>query len=107
MLLTKKSSTSRIAPPNTANPSQLQRLYPSTHGSDSAIIRTRFTMPDFFLLHPVISIPQHMMFSKTARTVESAANDMNRKNRLPHNLPRPMFAKILGSVMNMRLGPEV
>ena len=45
-----------------------------------------------------------MMFSKTARTVESAANDMNRKNRLPHNLPRPMFAKILGSVMNMRLG---
>ena len=52
-------------------------------------------------------MPQLMMFSNTARTVESAANDMNRKNRLPHSLPIDMFAKIFGSVMKIRLGPEV
>jgi hypothetical protein len=42
---------------------------------------------DFFLLHPVNSIPQEMIFSNTARIVEKAAKDINMKNKLPHNLP--------------------
>ena len=107
ILLTRKSSTSRTAPPKISKPLQLQILYPSTQGSESAVMSTRFTSPVFFLLHPVSSIPQHMMFSKTARTVESAANDINMKKRFPHNLPRCIFANMLGRVMNIRLGPDV
>ena len=107
ILLTRKSSTSRTAPPKISKPLQLQILYPSTQGSESAVMSTRFTSPVFFLLHPVSSILQHMMFSKTARTVESAANDINMKKRLPHNLPRCIFANMLGRVMNIRLGPDV
>ena len=41
-------------------------------------------------------MPQLMMFSNTARTVESAANDMNRKNRLPHRRPIAILAKNVG-----------
>ena len=52
-------------------------------------------------------MPQQMMFSKTASTVESAAKAMNRKNRLPHRRPIAIFAKMLGRVMKMRLGPLV
>ena len=43
--------------------------------------------PTFFRPAPVRSMPQEMMFSKTAKTVENAANAMNTKNRLPHSRP--------------------
>ena len=52
-------------------------------------------------------MPQQMMFSNTASTVESAAKAMNRKNREPHNRPMAMLAKMLGRVMKIRLGPLV
>lgn len=48
-----------------------------------------------------------MMFSNTANTVDRAAKDINRKNRLPHTLPMGILAKILGRVIKIRLGPEV
>ena len=52
-------------------------------------------------------MPQQMMFSNTASTVESAAKAMNRKNREPHRRPSAMLAKMLGRVMKIRLGPLV
>lgn len=63
-------------------------LKPSAHGNERTINNTKFTAHDFLRLHPVISIPQEMMFSKTAKTVENAANPRKRKNNPPHNLPR-------------------
>ena len=66
-----------------------------------------FTRLDFFRLQPVSSIPQEIIFSNTARMVEKAANDIKMKNRLPHSLPSGMWLKIFGSVMKIRLGPEV
>jgi len=68
---------------------------------------TKFTRLDFLRLQPVSSMPQQMMFSNTASTVESAAKAMNRKNREPHNRPMAMLAKMLGRVMKIRLGPLV
>ena len=68
---------------------------------------TRLTSADLRRVQPVSSMPQQMMFSNTASTVESAANAMNRKNRLPHTRPPDMCEKMLGRVMKMRLGPEV
>ena len=107
MLLTRKSSRSRIAPPNTLSQSQDHTLYPSTHGRDRRMMAMAFTRLDFFRLQPVSSIPQEIIFSNTARMVEKAANDIKMKNRLPHSLPSGMWLKIFGSVMKIRLGPEV
>ena len=86
-LLTKKSSKSSTAPPNTAKMSLLHKLYPRTHGTESRMMAIALIKLDFFLLHPVNSIPQEMIFSNTARIVEKAAKDINMKNKLPHNLP--------------------
>jgi len=46
-----------------------------------------------------------MMFSKTAITVESAANDMNRKKSAPQSCPSHICEKTLGKVTNTRPGP--
>ena len=48
---------------------------------------------------------QAMMFSNTAITVESAAQDINRKNRLPQIRPPIMEMNTFGNVMKIRLGP--
>ena len=48
-----------------------------------------FTPATFFRPAPVRSMPQEMMFSKTAKTVENAANARNTKNRLPTAGPSP------------------
>ena len=90
ILLTRKSSKSSTEPPNIEKPSQASTLYPSTQGSESRMMSTRFTVLDFFLLQPVSSATQEIIFSNTARIVENAANDMNMKKRLPHSLPRGM-----------------
>ena len=66
-----------------------------------------FTRLDFFRLQPVSSIPQEIIFSYPARMVENAANDIKMKKRLPQSLPSGMWLKIFGSVMKIRLGPEV
>ena len=71
------------------------------------MMRNRLTKLDFLRVQPVSSMPQQMMFSNTASTVDRAANAMNRKNRLPHRRPIAILAKMLGRVMKMRLGPLV
>ena len=71
------------------------------------MMRNRLTRLDFLRVQPVSSMPQQMMFSNTASTVDRAAKAMNRKNRLPHSRPSAMLAKILGRVMKIRLGPAV
>ena len=71
------------------------------------MISTRLTAQDFWRLHPVSSIPQEMMFSNTARIVENAAKNINKKNRLPQSLPSGIWLKIFGRVIKIRLGPEV
>ncbi len=45
------------------------------------------------------------MFSTTEMTVDSAAQLMNTKKRVPHIPPPGMELKILGSVMNTSPGP--
>ena len=74
---------------------------------DSAMMSTKFTRLDFLRLQPVSSMPQQMIFSNTASTVDRAAKAMNRKNRVPHRRPSAMLAKMLGRVMKIRLGPLV
>ena len=75
------------------------------------MISTRLTAQDFWRLHPVSSIPQEMMFSNTARIVENAAKNINKKNRLPQSLPSGIWLKNIrqgdknqawsGSLVNM------
>ena len=52
-------------------------------------------------------MPQQMIFSNTASTVDMAAKAMNKKNRLPHSRPMDILAKMLGRVIKIRLGPLV
>ena len=47
------------------------------------------------------------MFSKTAMTVENAANIMNTKNSAPTMRPPGMLLKMLESVVNRKLAPTV
>lgn len=70
------------------------------------IIKIKLTATDFFLLHPAISINIATMFSNTAIIVESAANDIKIKKRVPHTLPPFILLNRLGSVMNKSDGPE-
>ena len=46
-----------------------------------------YNVADFLREHPVKSIPQEMIFSNTASTVENAAKDIKTKNKLPQSLP--------------------
>ena len=71
------------------------------------MMSTRFTRLDFLRLQPVSSMPQQMIFSNTASTVDMAAKAMNKKNRLPHSRPMDILAKMLGRVIKIRLGPLV
>lgn len=100
-----KSSKSRILVPLPSGSKLFQILNPNTQGNDSNNSSTRLTEADFFLLHPVKSIPYVTMFSMTAMTVVIAANTMNRKNRLPQRRPLLMALKIFGKVINRRFGP--
>jgi hypothetical protein len=58
------------------------------------------------LLHPVKSLQQEIMFSNTAKTVDIAANVINKKKKLPHTRPNGILLNICGKVTKMRLGPE-
>ena len=60
---------------------------------------------DFFRSISNNSISQAMIFSNTAMTVEKAAQDINKKNRLPQIRPPIMEINTFGSVMKIRLGP--
>ena len=46
-----------------------------------------------------------IIVSNTAITVENAANDINRKKRLPQTLPPVIALKMLGNVIKIKLGP--
>ena len=72
---------------------------------DRIITRTALTRTLFFLVHPNRSISNAMIFSNTAIIVDSAAKVRNRKNSALHKNPPGICAKILGSVINTRLGP--
>ena len=84
---------------------ELKRLNPNAQGSDSTSTAIQFTRLAFFLLQPVRSIVQARIVSNTARTVEKAAKLINTKKRLPQTLPSGILLKILGRVINIRLGP--
>ena len=107
MLLTRKSSKSRMDPPKGFNQPKAHLLNPRTQGMDSNPIAKKLKIHTAFLLFPESSIPQLIIFSNTANTVDNAAKDINRKNRLPQILPPLMCAKMLGNVMKIRLGPAV
>ena len=89
--------------PNGWNPEST--LNPSTHGMLKIITRTAQTTTLFLRFQPNSSILNTIRFSNTAMIVETAANVRNRKNRLPHKAPPLIFAKILGRVIKIRLGP--
>ena len=82
-----------------------RRLKPKIAGIESAVIKIKLTATDFFLLHPAISI-NIATLSNTAIIVESAANDIKIKKRVPHILPPFILLNRLGSVMNKSDGPE-
>ena len=65
------------------------------------------TMQPFGRLQPVSSRTQARMFSNTARMVDMAAKTMNRKKRLPQNLPPAMLLKTVAIVSNSRDGPAL
>ena len=100
-----KSSRSRTAEPSPKGINHERRLLPSAQGSARINISTTLIAQAFFLDQPKRSILQEMMFSKTAITVESAANDMNTKNNAPQNLPPGILLNMLGRVMKISEGP--
>lgn len=86
-MLTIKSSRSRTPLPFPKGLKPDRTLNPRAHGSDRIIIIKILINEAFFLLHPVRSHEQEIIFSKTAITVDIAANAMNRKNMLPQMRP--------------------
>ena len=105
MLDTRKSSKSMMPEPGPRGWMPESTLKPSTQGTDNRMMDTRFTATAFFRLHLHRSMEQARMFSNTAITVEMAAKDMNRKNRVPQILPPAICLKMLGKVMKIREGP--
>ena len=69
------------------------------------MIAIKLQITAFVRLHPVRSIANDMIFSKTAMIVDAAANNMQRKNKAPQIRPPLMELKIFGSVMKIRFGP--
>ena len=90
-LLTIKSSKSIIDEPAPNGVIPERTLNPKIQGRTRTSIRMQFIKLAFFLDHLNKSIVDAKMFSKTARTVENAANVKNIKNKLPQNLPREYY----------------
>ena len=105
LLDTRKSSTVWMSPTPGMTTSE-STLNPSAQGSDSSGMTMRFTVTARLRDHPHWSIENLRMPSNTAMTVESAANDMNTKNSVPHTCPPHICSNTLGSVMNTSPGPE-
>ena len=83
----------------------LKRLKPRAQGRDKMIIAAAFIRTAFLRLQPNISIAKAIIFSKTAITVDIAANDIKTKNKVPQSLPKDIELKIFGSVAKIRPGP--
>ena len=82
-------------------------LKPSTQGSESTSMSAMFISATLRRLSLVSSSQKDMMFSKTAMTVENAANIINTKNSAPTIRPPGMLLKMLESVVNRKLAPTV
>ena len=59
----------------------------------------------FLMVQPVKSVANDTIFWNTAITVETAANDINRKNSVPTSLPPAILLNTLGSVTKISFGP--
>ena len=80
-------------------------LYPNTAGIERTATPIRFTRTHFFLSHSVASWVIFTIFSNTAITVDIAANDINIKKHVPHNLPLGIWLNTLGRVIYKSDGP--
>ena len=67
--------------------------------------RTILNKTALLRFQPHRSIAKDRMFSNTAITVDSAAKDINRKNRAPQSLPPAIWLNTFGRVMNTSPGP--
>ena len=105
LLLTIKSSKSKMEVPGPIGWKPLNKLKPKAQGRDNRMISTIFTNTLFFLLQWNRSIPNDTIFSNTAIIVVKAAKVINRKNSAPHIRPPGMELKIFGKVTNTSLGP--
>ena len=61
------------------------KLKPSTQGIDNTNKPIPAIIQIFLRDQPVISCKHAKMFSNTAKIVDNAANERNKKNKLPHN----------------------
>ena len=105
MLLTRKSSKSKMVLPCPRGWNADHRLNPKTQGRDKAVIAIKFARQDCFLLQCNKSMPQELMFSNTASMVENAAKVIKTKKSVPQIWPPAIPLNTLGNVMKIRLGP--
>lgn len=83
----------------------LQTLNPRQQGMLNVIIIIKLMITLFLRDHPLRSIQNAIMFSKTAINVDSAAKLRNMKNSVPQMFPNGIFENTFGRVSNTRLGP--
>ena len=105
MLLTMKSSRSRMIVPFPRGATCDQTLKPRTQGRDRMKMAKKLNVLAFFRLQPSRSMELAMRCSNTATTVDMAAKLMNRKNRALQRRPCGMWLNMLGSVTKISPGP--
>ena len=105
LLLTIKSSKSKIEESFPKGVINCRRLNPNAHGSEIAVTIRKLINTDFFRDHLKRSIEQATIFSKTAITVVRAAKLKNRKKSAPQIIPPSIALKMFGNVIKIRLGP--
>ena len=105
LLLIMKSSKSRTLLPSPNGMKPLHRLNPSTHGRESKITAAALHSTAFLMVQPVKSVANDTIFWNTAITVDTAANDINRKNSDPTSLPPAILLNTFGSVTKISFGP--
>ena len=105
LLLTRKSSRSRTVEPSPKGAMNPHTLKPSTQGMERRMINAMLAKTAFLTEQPVRSVAKDTIFWKTAMTVDAAAKDIKRKNKVPQNRPPAMWLNTFGRVMKIRLGP--
>ena len=85
-----KSSKSIIFVPTPSGVISCNTLNPRIHGIDSTIMIIALIIDDFLTEIVDKSELNPIIFWKIAITVESAAKDINRKNKAPHSCPKNM-----------------
>ena len=78
---------------------------PRIAGMERMMISTILNTTALLRFHPHRSIAKDRIFSNTAMTVDSAAKDINRKNKAPQSLPPAIWLNTFGSVINTSPGP--